>query len=123
MRPYGDVAIALHVRNGDERTDRSVTHVSLFVCRRKLLCSASQRGPSFSGFAFAFRGLPPLLSANRFGYVLAAGQAGPVGPLCSVRNALGCLHCFPFIRRNDRQQICLPEDFSSRKLFLVDRAS
>jgi len=99
-----------------------VPYVGQLVRRGYGFTSALQSCVHFGAIAFALRGRTPFVVADGFGQVVAAGEAGPFGPLGCGSDGIRGADRFPFIGRKDGDKIALGDDLRGRVLLFVERA-
>ncbi len=98
-------------------------NVRQLVGHRNCLAGFRERSGDIGSFSAAFRGFIPLVAANRFRHILAAWKPGPFGPFCCSGNSARCTNRFPFVGREDSDEITFLHDFGGRELLFVDGAN
>src|SRR5258708_39184833 len=123
MGPNDDTAVAAYVGDGKEGPDRCVPYVGQFVGGGNGFARALQSCVHFGGIAFALRGGAPFVVANGLGEVVAAGASGPFGTLGCGSDGIRGADRFPFIGRNDGDELARGEALRGRELLSVQGAA
>src|SRR4051812_27036764 len=122
VRPDGGGSVEMNVCDGDEWADGSVPDVALIVGGGDCFGRGSQRSVDGGSFSVRLRRFAPRKFTESWYDIFAAGKTGPVGPFGSGGDRACGANGFPFVGRNNGDEVRFGDNLSRGKLFFIERA-